>query len=180
MAARKILVVSGGWALLIVLAVHFVHFPGSVPDFNRASGGGVLLDASPAFTPDALYERLAGYGEAGRRNYSFRNLTIDVLLPLSVLPFLFLLMRRALTGYSLGRVVRVVLPLVPVAYVAFDLVENASVLALLRKYPERMDLLAASIPYTTVAKRAASLFALGIPLVLFGFGFLRRKPLPQP
>ena len=69
---REIFIVAGVWAFLVVLAVHFLQFPGSVPDFNRASGGGVLLDALPAFTPDGIYDRLAGYGEAGRQNYSFR------------------------------------------------------------------------------------------------------------
>jgi hypothetical protein len=127
-----------------------------VPDFNRASGGGVLLDAAPAFTPDGIYDRLTGYGEAGRRNYSLRNVTIDVLLPLSVLPFLILLIRRALARYSLRPILRGLLLSVPVAYVVFDLLENASVLTLLTIYPERMNVLAASLPYTTLVKRTMS------------------------
>jgi hypothetical protein len=98
MKTRKAFVIAGLWAFLVVIAVHFLQFPGSVPDFNRASGGGILLDASPAFTPDGIYGRLAGYGEGGRRNYSLRNVTIDVLLPLSVLPFLLLLSRQALVS----------------------------------------------------------------------------------
>src|SRR5829696_9766289 len=87
------------WAVVVVLAVHLVRFSGSVPDFVALSGGGVLLDAAPAFTPDDTYQRLTDYGEAGRSNYAFRNITVDVVLPLSVLPFLFLLMRRALANY---------------------------------------------------------------------------------
>jgi hypothetical protein len=177
MRTRKAFVIAGLWAFLVVVAVHFIQFPGSVPDFNRASDGGILLDASPAFTPDGIYHRLAGYGDAGRRNYSFRNVTIDVLLPLSVLPFLVLLIRRALARYSLGPVLRGLLLSMPVAYVVFDLLENASVLALLANYPERMNVLAASLPYTTLVKRAASLFALGIPLAMLGFDFIRRKQL---
>jgi hypothetical protein len=154
MRTREILITAGIWAFLVVLAVHFLQFPGSVPDFNRASGGGVLLDAQPAFTPDGVYGRLAGYGEAGRRNYWW-NMTTDVLLPLSVLPFLVLLSRRALSRYSLSPVLRGLVLSVPVAYVVFDLLENASVLALLTKYPERMHVLAATLPYTSVIKRAA-------------------------
>jgi hypothetical protein len=100
MRTRKAFVIAGLWAFLVVGAVHFIQFPGSVPDFNRASDGGILLDASPAFTPDGIYDRLTGYGEAGRRNYSFRNVTVAVLLPLSVLPFLVLLIRRALAAYA--------------------------------------------------------------------------------
>ena len=48
MRTRKAFVIAGLWAFLIVVAVHFIQFPGSVPDFNRASDGGILLDASPA------------------------------------------------------------------------------------------------------------------------------------
>lgn len=178
MRTRQAFAIAGLWALFVVTAVHFLEFPGSVPDFNRASDGGVLLDASPAFTADGIYDRLTGYGEAGRRNYSFRNVTIDVLLPISVLPFLILLSRRALAGYAPGSVLRGLLLALPVAYVAFDLLENASVVALLASYPERMNVLAASLPYTTLVKRAASLFALGIPLAMLGFDFVRRKQLP--
>ena len=172
---RKTFLIAGLWAFLVVIAIHFFQFSGSVPDFRRASGGGILLDASPAFTPDGIYDRLAGYGETGRRNYSFRNVTTDVLLPLSVLPFLLLLIRRALARYAHFPVLRGVLLSLPVAYVVFDLLENASVLAFLANYPERMTVLAASLPYTTLVKRAASLLALVIPLALLGFEFLRRK-----
>ena len=178
MNTRKIFVVAGVWALLVVLAVHFLEFPGSVPDFTRVTGGGVLLDAAPAFTPDATYERLAGYGDAGRRNYSFRNVTVDVFLPLSVFPFLLLLIRRATSRSSLRPSLIRVLIAVPVVYVALDLLENASVLALLARYPERMNALAASLPYTTVIKRAASVLALGVPTAMLAWQFIRRKQLP--
>jgi hypothetical protein len=177
MRTRKLFVIAGVWAFLVVIAVHFLQFPGSVPDFARASGGGILLDASPAFTPDGIYDRLAGYGEVGRQNYLFRNVTIDVLLPLSVLPFLFLLIRRAIARFSFSRLVTGLFLSIPFVYVGFDLLENASVLALLANYPVRVDVLAASLPYTTVVKRAASLFAVGIPLVMLGLQFLRsRRP----
>jgi hypothetical protein len=124
------------------------------------------------FTTDSL-----DTAKRGRQNYSFRNVTIDVLLPLSVLPFLVLLIRRALARYSLRPILRGLLLSVPVAYVVFDLLENASVLALLTNYPERMNVLAASLPYTTLVKRVASLMALGIPLAMLGFEFVRRKHL---
>jgi hypothetical protein len=179
MNTRTVFLVASVWALLVVGAVHSLQFRGSVPDFTRASGGGVLLDAVPAFTPDATYERLTGYGEEGRRNYSFRNLTIDVLLPLSVLPFLWLLIRRAASGSKLTRPLRAFLLALPFVYVAFDVLENASVLALLAEYPGRLNMLAASLPYTTVIKRAASLLALAIPLGLFGFELVRRRQLQR-
>src|SRR4051794_13389981 len=100
MRSPKIFLLTLLWAALIVVAVHFLDFRGSVPNFTHVSGGGALLDALPAFTADEVYARLTGYGEQGRQNYSFRNVTVDVLLPLSVLPFLFLLALRASTSLS--------------------------------------------------------------------------------
>jgi len=40
-----------------------------------------------------------------------------------------------------------------------------------------MNVLAASLPYTTVVKRAASLLALGIPLAMVGFQAVRWRQL---
>jgi len=65
----------------------------------------------------------------------------------------------------------------PEAYVMFDLLENVSVLAFLANYPERMNRLAASLPHTTLVKRAASLLALVIPLAMLGIASVRRKQL---
>jgi hypothetical protein len=157
--------------------VHLLQFPGSVPDFHRASGGGVLLDARPAFTPDMTYERLAEYGVAGRPNYLFRNVTVDVALPLSVLPFLVLLIRKAIAPFAIGAGLRAAALTIPLAYVAFDLLENASVLVLLANYPNRMNASATSLPYITVIKRASSLLAIGLPLAMMGIQFVRAKRL---
>ena len=91
---RHTLLIATVVAVTVVVAVHTLDFPGSVPRFEKISGGGVLLDAVPAFSVDDVYARLAGYGEEGRAGYAFRNLTVDVLLPLSMLPFLFLVIWR--------------------------------------------------------------------------------------
>ncbi len=174
MRTPMVFVAAFVWAALVVFAVHFLDFPGSVPNFQQMSGGGTLLDASPAFTADSIYQRLGEYGNEGRRNYTFRNVTVDILLPLSVLPFLFLLMLRAVTPFALGRFVRATLLSLPLVYVIFDLLENSVVLVLLGDYPERLDVLAGSLPYATIIKRVASLLAIGVPLTMLGFQSLRR------
>ena len=162
-------------AILVFIAVHFFSFPGSVPDFRKASQGGVLLDMTPAFSEDALYARLAGYGAAGRANYAFRNVTADVLLPLALLPFLFLWMRRMLDRLSLSGAARAALLAIPVVYVLFDLVENGMVLALLARFPVRMQLLSLVLPYVTIVKRAASMLAIFVPLGILAFVFTRTQ-----
>jgi hypothetical protein len=168
-------VAAMSWALLVVIAVHALDFPGSVPDFQKAANGGTLLDARPAFSPDALYRRLAEYGDEGRRNYALRNVTVDVLLPISVLPFLVLLNRRAADAFSATARVRTLLLLVPVLYVVADLIENGTVLRLLSAYPRRQDGLASTLAYTTVIKRVASLLALVIPLVILTIQRVRKR-----
>jgi hypothetical protein len=161
-------------AVLIVFAVHFLDFKGSVLNFEKVSAGGTLLDVKPSFTEEEAVQRLAAYGEEGRKLYAFRNLTVDILLPISVLPFLFLFMRRALQGVSIGPVGRALLVSLPFVYVLFDLAENGAVLALLEAYPSRIHILYAILPYLTVVKRMASMLALVIPLLIFSFLLVRR------
>jgi hypothetical protein len=143
-----------------------------MPDFVKASGGGVLLDVMPSFSEEAIYQRLADYGEEWRRNYTFRNLTVDLVLPLSVLPFLFLLMLNALNRLSLGSVARTLLLSLPFVYVVFDFAENGAVLALLANFPDRLSLVAGTLPYLTLVKRAASMLAIVIPLLILSFLFV--------
>jgi hypothetical protein len=175
MRNRILLVLAVALALIVGVGVHSVDFHGSVPEFVRLSGGGVLLDAKPAFSEDAIYQRLADYGEQGRSNYEYRNRTIDVLLPLAVFPALFLLMVHALDRFSPGRITRAILYSLPALYVLFDLAENSAVLMLLSEYPSRLPFAAGALPYLTVIKRAASLLSLGIPLVLFIIGVVQKR-----
>lgn len=175
MANRRTFIFAFVLAFVVVFAVHFLDFPGSVPRFKETSGGGVLLDQSPSFTVEAIYQRLSDYGEEGRKSYAFRNATIDILLPLSLLPFLFLLMFHALRSLQLNRSLRVLLLSLPFVYVIFDFIENADVLVLLNNYPKRMDFMAGLLPYVTSVKRVASLLALFVPVSILGFRFLRGK-----
>lgn len=166
------------WALLVVLAVHFLDFPGSVPRFKKESRGGVLLDVAPSFHVDTTYQRLAAYGREGRSSYFFRNLTVDILLPFSMFPFLFLFMRKALALEDFCKSLRLALLSFSFVYVLFDLAENAVVLVLLGEFPRRLDWLAGILPYLTLVKRVASVFALFVPVVIFTIVFGRRKSRP--
>lgn len=165
-------------AILVVFAVHVLDFPGSVPRFRQLSGGGVLLDIAPSFQVDKVYERVASYGSSGRDEYTFRNLTVDLVLPLSVFPFLYLFMAKAANSARLTRPLMFLLFSFAVGYVVFDLAENAAVLILLSRYPERVELVAAILPYVTVVKRAASLLALAVPVALLVFGYVVKSLRP--
>ncbi len=162
-------------AVVVVFAVHSLDFPGSVPNFERVSGGGVLLDVKPSFSEEAIYQRLSDYGEEGRKNYAFRNITVDILLPLAVFPSLFLLMLTAVEGSSIVLVYRRILLSFSFLYVIFDVAENGTVLMLLSYFPDRLHLLVGILPYITVAKRAASVFALVIPLIIFIVTIIQKR-----
>lgn len=162
-------------AVIVFVAAHFLDFKGSVPNFQRITGGAVLLDMTPSFGEDAIYRRLGDYGARGRENYAFRNITVDVLLPLGLLPFLVMFMNRALRAIGAGRELRVILLSMPFAYVLLDLAENGSVLLLLARFPERLHAIAAVLPYLTVTKRVASMIALFGPLLILGFGMIRSR-----
>lgn len=125
MRTRGMFVPALVWAVLVVLAVHFLDFPGSVPDFRQASRGGTLLDATPAFTADGVYQRVDDYGAEGRRNYSFRNVTVDILLPLSVLPFLVLLMSKGINAVADKARASLLAIAVPVLMLAFNSLRHA-------------------------------------------------------
>ena len=162
-------------AVVVVLAVHLLDFKGSVPDFRQKSGGGELFDIRPSFSEDEIYKRLDGYGEEGRRVYWYRNLTVDVVLPLALLHFMIPFALAALAADSSGRWPRLVVLSFPIAYVAFDLAENFAIAALVSRYPERVHVLALVLPYVTVVKRTASILALVVPLALFATGWSRRR-----
>ena len=160
--------------LIVVLTVHSVEFPGSVPNVRKESRGGVLLDVKPAFTEAAIYSRFEAYGETGRQNYIFRNLTVDIVLPLSLLPLLWLLMSHTVALFRLGNALRMFLLSMPIAVVIFDLAENASVVVMLANYPERLTSLASVLPYLTVIKRTAFMAALFAPGFILALALLRR------
>lgn len=173
--SRRFFALAFLFALVVVVAVHALDFPGSVTDFTRSSGGGALLDTEPSFSEAVIYERLAAYGELGRENYAFRNLTIDIFLPLSLLPLLLLSMQHGLERVSLGRGPRAFLLFLPLVYLAFDLAENASVLVLLANFPARVHSVAMVLPYLTAIKRAALISAILIPLSIVSLSFVRSK-----
>lgn len=156
------------WALLMFFVIHFLHFPGSLPDFREASGGGALFDNAIAYTPQEVYQRLDAFGERGRDNYLFRNLTVDMLLPLSLFPFLYLWMRRS--TQNLGSVsLRHGFLALPWIYLIFDIIENLIVVALIRQFPMEMPSLASVLPYVTLLKRLGVFSSLIIALTRLSF-----------
>jgi hypothetical protein len=148
-------------AVIVFIVVHFVPIPFSVPDFRSATNNGVMLDMRPAFSPDEVYDRLESYGESGRQNYFWRLLTVDIIFPLSLWPFLHLLALRASRLRWL--------PFFASGFLVFDVIENVIIATLLATLPMRIDQLASVLPLVTITKRLCSVVALIVPLVMMGW-----------
>lgn len=165
---KRIFIVSLVIAGISVILIHFVDFPGSVPNFRRISHGGQLLDTFPAYTIDELYNRIEEYGEEGRATYLFRLWSIDILLPLSVFPFLLLLGRFGLGSAFFHRSIRFLVFCFPVIYVIFDLCENALLYFTIANFPQRIEL-ASAITVITLIKKAGYIAAVISPMLLLAY-----------
>ncbi|HYX35096.1 MAG TPA: hypothetical protein VE954_18520 [Oligoflexus sp.] len=169
MNSNKIFYASLIWALLMFFAIHFLKFPGSVPDFEEASGGGALFDNAMEFSADGIYQRLESFGDKGRENYRFRNLSTDLILPLSLFPFLFLWMRRSTERFMSKPAIRRLLLSLPLMYVVFDFIENVLVVVLIDHYPQHFDGLASTLAYVTILKRLGVFSSLGVLFALLNY-----------
>lgn len=161
--------------LAVFLTTHLLKFPGSLARLMEVTQGRKILDMEPSFSADESYRRLEEFGEDGRRAYRRTILTIDLVFPLSAFAFLFLWGRFAAERWGAGGAATRALLALSVAYLALDFVENASVLAMLSRFPERLEFLGGHIGYVTRGKRLSMLGALLLPGLLL-LGALARRP----
>lgn len=164
--------------LLTTFAVtHLLTFPGSLAHFRDATGGLKILDMSASSSATETYERLSAMGDTGRALYMRLILTIDIVFPLAMLVFLLMF-----AGFASQRAELVVwasrlVALPPLLYFGLDLLENASVLAMLIEYPDRLDRVASIVGALTRGKRIAMMVAFLAPVgVIVGSRVLRHCP----
>lgn len=121
------------------------------PAASLTSTGVPLLDTQTAYTPEQAFRQLEAYGEIGRGQYQL------FLLGDFLWIFLFGVTAAVLLLLALRAVGRDVTPwtwilVFPFAIVAFDWIENASLLLMTSRFPVRMDGLATLVPLVTTAK----------------------------
>ncbi len=159
--------------LALFLFFNLVLIPALYPKFQT-------LDTLTSYTPQEAYRLVASYGDQGRQQYLFTELTLDVLYPLSTALFFGLLtlysFRRGFPDHAWTHW----LVLIPLAELAVDYLENACVVVMLVRYPAELPLLAAASNVFTVLK-----FALTLPELAFVVGLaawlirsLRRRARP--
>jgi hypothetical protein len=160
---------------VVFLVTHLASFPGSLAHLMEITENQPILDLQASFSSAETYARLEGFGEHGRQMYMRTMLTIDTIFPLSAFAFLFLFARHATRRLETPHWITVMLPLLSIAYLTLDFLENTTVLVLLTTYPDRWDFLAANIGFLTVGKRASMYAALLAPLVLMLVAEMRRR-----
>jgi hypothetical protein len=166
-ASGRSVIVAFAVAATAFVMTHLLPVPGSVHQLMAATGGQPIFDMQPSFSVDETYARLATFGETGRAMYSRTLITTDVIFPVCVVAFLFLLGRYTATKLAAPPLTRALLMGLPLAYFALDLIENASIFALLSSYPERNELIASCLPYLTTAKRIAQAASILLPTALY-------------
>jgi hypothetical protein len=100
------LVLALGVFLAILLATHFAPIPGGVRAVQASVDQEKLFDQTPAFSPDEVYRRIVAYGEVGRATYQQFTFTTDLIFPLGLFLFLFVLGRSAGERVAVGRTTR--------------------------------------------------------------------------
>lgn len=168
-------------AFLLLLATfgvtHLLSFPGSLAHFRDATGGQKILDMRASSSAAETYERLSAMGDIGRALYLRLIVTIDIVFPLAMLAFLLMFARFAAQRAELPVWASRLLALPPLLYFGLDLLENASVLAMLVEYPERLEGVASIIGGLTRGKRISMLVAFLAPAgVIVGSRVRRHGP----
>ncbi len=128
----------------------------------------IALDLHP-YTPEATYQLLSDYGEAGRRATMLVHLLFDIILPIAYT--LFFSSSFTLLGESTGLFPRLWrwAAVLPWFAGGFDLLENAGIITMARSYPAQRKWLAR---LTSVATRLKWGFFTPIQLLWLAGGLL--------
>jgi hypothetical protein len=162
----KSVLVAFSIALSLLLVTHLLKFPGSVAHLMDITNGQKTLDMQASVSTKETYDRLTAFGEIGRSSYKQTIVTIDIIFPISTFIFLFVLSKYSLQKFSFKRFFRNSVLSLSISYVAFDFLENLSILILLTHFPDRLEFLANNVGYLTLGKKISMTMAFFIPLAL--------------
>ncbi len=170
-----------GWLMLVLFLLDGLFIglimPGLQKRMQAANPTAGPLDLMFFYTPDKAYSMIASYGDQGRAAYRTGELTLDIIYPIVYTLFFSLLItwlfRRGLDPKS--RLQR--LNVVPFGALAFDLLENACIVAMLSLYPSTPAGLAWTAAVFTMTKWLYA--GAGMVLILIGIAVAVRAGLRQ-
>jgi hypothetical protein len=137
--------------MLVFIVTHIFPYFGGVKSITLVTGGLKILDSAPTFLADEVYRRIEAFGSIGREMYQRFTYTSDVIFPVSVLAFLFSLVRFVLKIHSgSGRIAQILFAL-PAVWFLSDMIENLIVYLVLDSFPLPLRI-AGVLGYVTVTK----------------------------
>lgn len=144
------------WKWVVIVSIIFGLFTTlALPQFNRYSiqmmGQLKSPDTSLFYSAKDLYEMAEVYGHSGREAYIKLRWTFDVIWPLLYTLFLVLWTIKLLEYISIKKTPRF-LPLIPIAGMGFDFLENIGATILMYRYPLPSDIIASITPLMTLLK----------------------------
>jgi hypothetical protein len=160
---------------IVFIGTHFFDIPRSSKAVSNALNGLEIFDKKPSYTSAEVYSRIELFPENGRLLYQQFTYTIDVLFPITLFVFLFLLSRFVINKITMSRTSQIILMAVPVLWLSMDFVENAIIFNLLNNFPVKHHALAGSLGYITITKFSLLLLSILAPTLLITLHNMRRR-----
>lgn len=165
---------------IVFIGTHFFEIPRSSKALTKALNGLDIFDKKPSYTSAEVYSRMKLFPEKGRLLYQQFTYTIDILFPLTLFVFLFLLTRFVIKRMSISKTSEIGLMALPVLWLCTDFIENAIIFNLLKNFPEENELLAGSLGYVTMTKFSLLLLSIFAPTAFITLHNRRRRPSTNP
>lgn len=151
---------------IVFVGTHFFEIPRSSTSVTKALNGLEIFDKKPSYTSNEVYSRIERFPEHGRALYKQFTYTIDILFPVTLFVFLFLLAQFAIKRASHSRTSAFFVMIIPALWLSLDVIENAIVFNLLNNFPQKNLALAGSLGYVTITKFVLLLLSILTPTLL--------------
>ncbi len=140
----------------VIAAENLMSFKLSIPYMSKLSGGLPILDMRPWYTPEDAYHLLDVMGTSGRNAYWQLFFTVDILIPLLAILFLWsALSRGAFRKFRSFALVGGIA----------DYLENIVIMILLANYPDHLNGLVTIAACFTLVKHLSYISGLGLAVL---------------
>lgn len=154
---------------VVFIGTHFFEIPRSSKAVTVALNGAEIFDKKPSYSCDEVYQRISTFPPSGVYLYKQFTHTIDVLFPVSLFAFLFLLSRFVIQRNRPRKAFKVLITLLPILWFLSDMIENSVIYYLLDEFPIRHDVLAGFLGGITISKFTLLLLSILMPVSLIAF-----------
>lgn len=160
---------------IVFVGTHFFEVPRSSKAVTKALNGLEIFDKKPSYTADNVYSRMAAFPEYGRVLYKQFTYTIDVLFPITLFTFLFLLARFTIDRTNQPGAFKTILIAIPILWLGLDFIENTIIFNLLDTFPVKNLLLAGALGYVTIVKFSLLLLSILLPTTFISLHNFRKR-----